>query len=199
MEEYVFIGRVLERLFIVLGGFFCLWLSTRVGASNSQSDAKFKWENFGIEVKKIGPNIFFGIFGCIILIASISSPLERQVKNNGESNDHSIRYLSTANEEIAQRAASEMYSSISEAEGIIPSIERKMQTPMQIEHLLNTIKSLSNNKNYLRELAFGQVNIARFENASSKCMDDKGSQDCKTAKNSLPSELFIKIEKFGRQ
>ena len=76
MNDLPIILRGLERLLITAGAFFCFWLCFKFQETSQTSEGKFKWESLSVELKKVGPSIFFALFGAAILLVSLSKPLE---------------------------------------------------------------------------------------------------------------------------
>src|SRR4051794_733518 len=93
MEESLVIARSFERNVFVLGAFFCFWLAYKFQAGKGDGTASVVWDKFKVELKKIGPSIFFTLLGVVIIITSLRSPLEITKKDSGES---SYRYFSRA-------------------------------------------------------------------------------------------------------
>ncbi len=113
------LARGLERLVISLAGLAALWMGWRLfyqiqGQPSQQ--AEFSFKDIAIRLQRVGPGIFFALFGSAILIVSIANPLsiegdrastpasadEADVVAAGSSN-RSVNYLDRRNESEIQR------------------------------------------------------------------------------------------------
>jgi hypothetical protein len=75
--EMLVLGRVIERIFIVLICGASLgfgWNLFREGITNDQ-EAEFSKGNWKVALKQVGPGVFFALFACVGLAFAISSPL----------------------------------------------------------------------------------------------------------------------------
>jgi hypothetical protein len=76
-EEVFAIGRVVERLMISAIAGLCLtygWNLFRVGVVNQQT-AELGAKGWRINLKRVGPGVFFALFGTAVLAVSLRSPL----------------------------------------------------------------------------------------------------------------------------
>jgi hypothetical protein len=87
--EIVTISRCIERILTVLIYGCSLgfgWNLFRVGIVNEQQ-AELSSGNWKIALRKVGPGIFFALFGVIGLIASVRAPLHVESPTNAASGD----------------------------------------------------------------------------------------------------------------
>jgi hypothetical protein len=76
-EEIFATGRVVERLMICAFAGLSLtygWNLFRVGVLNEQS-AEMAAKGWRVNLKRVGPGVFFALFGCVVLAVSLRSPL----------------------------------------------------------------------------------------------------------------------------
>ena len=85
--HYAILGRIIERLLIVIGAIICLWIGGKLFSFSTSSDhtAEFSFKDVMIKLQKISPGILFAGFGAGILVFSIISPLT--IKNPGNINN----------------------------------------------------------------------------------------------------------------
>ena len=73
----LFVGRLAERLIVVLCGGLSLtfgWHLFKIGVINDQN-AEFSRGGFRIHLRKVGPGVFFALFGAVLLGVSLYRPL----------------------------------------------------------------------------------------------------------------------------
>lgn len=68
-------GRVLERIAIVGAGALCVWLGYRLFqlVPTADSTGEFHWGNNTLTLTKVGPGVFFALFGVFLLWRSLSA------------------------------------------------------------------------------------------------------------------------------
>src|SRR5262249_52299477 len=76
MEDSLIIARSVERIVIVAGAFFCFWLAFKFQEGQGAGTASVSWDKFKIELKKIGPSVFFTLLGTVIRVVSLRSAAE---------------------------------------------------------------------------------------------------------------------------
>ena len=76
-REALAIGRMTERILIVLLSFSSLYFGYKLFSQveKSTSHAEFKTASFLFKMHKVGPGVFFALFGTIIAIYSLNSKL----------------------------------------------------------------------------------------------------------------------------
>lgn len=77
MDDSLIVGRVVERLLITLFGGISLafgWNLFRVGVANEQV-AELAKADLKVKLQKVGPGVFFALFGTLVLIAGLLNPL----------------------------------------------------------------------------------------------------------------------------
>jgi len=95
MEEIVSILRMVERLLVVGFAGLSIYLGYRLFfqlPSEQQNEGKFELPGIKIVLTKVGPGIFFSVFGSIILLQSLHEKIE--LSKNGA--DDSVVHNQTA-------------------------------------------------------------------------------------------------------
>lgn len=99
IDEIAISGRVIERLIVVISAAISLgfgWHLFKIGIVSAQS-ANLEGQGFTFNLKKVGPGVFFALFGTTVLALSLINPLELNpskspVKKDDESIPPVIRY-----------------------------------------------------------------------------------------------------------
>jgi len=94
--EIAMLGRILERVSIVFVAGLSLWIGGSLFKSitlPSDQQATFEYNNLIIKLHKVGPGIFFALFGAAILIFAVISPLEITNEKSPTSANVKIKYL----------------------------------------------------------------------------------------------------------
>lgn len=95
--------RAIERIVIVIFGGVSIWMGWNLFKTNilQKGSGKTTIGNWQIELKEVGPGVFFALFGAIILIVSLQASLVLDSKENpaqhapNDKKDKSrLRYLS---------------------------------------------------------------------------------------------------------
>lgn len=106
------IGRIAERLIIVVIAGLSFYFGYRlfnIKSSKSEEEAEFSYKTFLIKLKKVGPGVFFSLFGSAIVITSLINPLSynAEVKQPYIENDgppiNSFKYLSDSEKNDLRR------------------------------------------------------------------------------------------------
>jgi hypothetical protein len=96
-ETIVALGRVLERLAVcIFAGISVVlgWHLFRVQIVDRQQ-AEFRWKEIAIRLTRVGPGVFFALFGSAILIFCLRSPIKiNPMDTNGR--PVNISYLASA-------------------------------------------------------------------------------------------------------
>ena len=72
------IMRMLERILVVCGGILCVYLGYllfHIAVLKQESAGKFKSALFEFTATKVGPGVFFALFGAYILYGSLNHPI----------------------------------------------------------------------------------------------------------------------------
>ncbi|KAA3641165.1 MAG: hypothetical protein DWP92_01695 [Armatimonadetes bacterium] len=123
MEEVIFaVGRVSERLLITVAGGMSLvmgWSLYKKGVLDTQ-EAELTKGTFSLKLTKVGPGVFFAIFGCAILVAGLRSPLtsggvsvqqpDHQSEQPGVANTRFISYAGGS--EVSQQDLAQAINSV---------------------------------------------------------------------------------------
>jgi hypothetical protein len=80
--------RMIERIIVVCGGVLCIFLGYllfRIAALRQDSSGKFKSAFFELTATKVGPGVFFALFGAYILYGSLNHPISSEFTNSVDS------------------------------------------------------------------------------------------------------------------
>jgi hypothetical protein len=71
------IGSILERLFVCCGGLLSMWLGFKLFSITVTDLSKAELSGHGLKFKaeRIGPGVFFALFGAVLLLVSIVNPM----------------------------------------------------------------------------------------------------------------------------
>lgn len=71
------LGRIVERSFIAAGGLLALWFGYRLFSiiSTDRSRAELEGAGFALKAERIGPGIFFALFGACLLGYALSTQI----------------------------------------------------------------------------------------------------------------------------
>jgi hypothetical protein len=70
--------RMIERIIVVFGGILCVYLGYllfHIAILKQESAGKFKSALFEFTATKVGPGVFFALFGAYILYGSLNHPI----------------------------------------------------------------------------------------------------------------------------
>lgn len=196
MEEYLFLGRAAERSLIVLGGFFCFWLSWKFSAGSGDGEANLKWDKITIELKKIGPSIFFSLFGVSVLVTSILSPLEVNVSKQSQASK--IKYLSPAEENSHIVKLGDVDKNIQRLMNYSRTLRNTPATKKVREDVSRLIEELHVKKSILLDVAFGTQNAIIYKKINTLCADERTQKDCSKHRRLLNKDLFTQMHNFGK-
>jgi hypothetical protein len=80
--------RMMERILDVCGGILCIYLGYmlfHIASLKQEGTGKFKSAVFEFTATKVGPGVFFALFGAYILYASLNHPIQTTEQSaNGE-------------------------------------------------------------------------------------------------------------------
>ena len=79
------IMRMVERIIVVFGGILSIYLGYllfHLAHLKSESGGKFKTDVFEFTVSKVGPGVFFALFGAYVLYASLSHSISTTETTN---------------------------------------------------------------------------------------------------------------------
>jgi len=90
--EPLLIGRIVERLLIVLVGGMCVYLGYRLfdRAHQRQGELELKGQTSSLKLRDVAPGIYFALFGSLLLIVAVFIQLE--IPKNGV-NKEGVKYL----------------------------------------------------------------------------------------------------------
>lgn len=93
--------RMAERIIISLGGILSIFLGYRlfyIASLKTDSGAEFKSALFSASFTKVGPGVFFALFGAYIMLTSITTQIDIQ---SNQVNETDSRNQATAFSQIA--------------------------------------------------------------------------------------------------
>lgn len=195
--------RGIERALVICGAIFSLWLTQKFAESNASSGT-VKWEKFSIELKKIGPAVFFGLFGTSVLIYALASPIEisqRQttVVGTEKTSETTIRYLTTPNDVRRVRILGAVDRQLGELSQYVNQIETGTITENERLELSAVIKRLNAERDELFIAAFGEETTAKYKNYVSRCeaKASSTSAQCEKLVSQIGPEILRMMENFG--
>ncbi|MBY6006551.1 hypothetical protein KUV62_21690 [Salipiger bermudensis] len=77
-NEILVLGRVLERLIIVLAAGASIWMGWRLFyrvADRADHEAELSWKELRVQLQRVGPGAFFALFGVVVLVTALLRPL----------------------------------------------------------------------------------------------------------------------------
>ena len=192
MEESLIIARSIERIVIVIGAFYCFWLAYKFQEGSGAGTALVSWDKFKIELKKIGPSIFFTLLGTLILVISLRSPLE--IKTN-EGGAREVSYLSLAERNALIAKMSSFSRSVRGLGAYVGGLKAGLTTPQERNNLAETIQDLQSRKADLFEAAFGTETFSKYQDYLNKC-SAPSSAECKAAERGFNNDILIRMKDF---
>jgi hypothetical protein len=191
MHDLPILLRGLERLLITAGAFFCFWLCFKFQETNQTSDGKFKWEGLSVELKKVGPSVFFALFGAAILIVSLSKPLEYTDKPDAGSpgTTRSFHYL------MSDDATASLKRDLNAMVNLERVVRSNELTADDRGKLADILARAANHKRTLFELTFGSGTLAEYEDYEARC-NKQTSQECDAARDRLGKDRVKDMEQF---
>jgi hypothetical protein len=210
--EWFVLFRGVERWLIVLAAMLCLWLSTRVPRGTERSQGKFKWGGYLIELKNIGPNVFFAGFGAFILIVSLFAKLDSQFYQSYSNSQGAAENAKGSATEVERRTnyltppvqtrqkASTVAREIAVLQTYASSLAGNALTQDERQALLASMRRLASSQAGLFEIAFGEGSRSRFDDYESKCSGDPvaSQQQCQQYRSEFGASTLSEMEKFGK-
>lgn len=208
--EWFVLFRGVERWLIVLAAMLCLWLSTRVPQGIERSQGKLKWQGYLIELKNVGPNVFFAGFGAFILIVSLFAKLDNyqsysnsqgfteNTKGNASQVERRTNYLTPPAQ--TRQEASTVAREIAALQTYASSLSINALTQDERQALLASIRRLASSQAGLFDIAFGEGSRSRFDDYESKCAGDAvaSQQQCEQYRSEFGANTLSEMEKFGK-
>lgn len=196
--------RGLERLLIVVIAGLCLWIAHRIGGGREVSSGTVKWDTFSVELKKVGPSIFFGAFGTAILIYTLASPfsITSTITREGDGSvveQEETRFLTAQDRERTQRILSGISAEVAGLNGYLATLTRGTLTETEREDLVATIRRLVAQRDDLFTAAFGAQARVRYDDYVRRCGSEtqKQSDGCERRRLEFGRERLAAMETFG--
>ncbi len=162
--QLVLIGRIIERLLIVVAAIICLWIGGRLFTISTSPDhtAELTFKDFILKLQKVSPGIFFGFFGAAILVFSINKPLDIDgVQSSKEGTTQgSISYLQTGLDKVELERLIAATNSASNIAAFPPESDI---VKLDRELLHQTSEALSDAKLFLLYQRFGKENFEAWK------------------------------------
>ena len=154
----LFAGRLAERLLVVFFGGLSLtfgWHLFKIGVVKPQS-AELSRKDIVFRLRKVGPGVFFALFGAAILAVSLDRPLvlSDTTPEDGNSSAH-VSYYSKANEAAVLQDVKALNTQL---HIITPAGLERLSKPegqADLEDLLRTRDTIEGLRNYLVIQKFG--------------------------------------------
>jgi hypothetical protein len=100
------VGRAAERLLIVAFAGLSLWMGwqlfLRLNVEPNQQ-AELSYKDFLIRLQRVGPGVFFALFGVVVLSVSVASPFEAETRPGNNAPTNRITYLAQSVERDLDR------------------------------------------------------------------------------------------------
>ena len=163
------LGRVIERLIIcVFGGvsLVCGWNLFRVGIADRQT-AELAVKDWRIKLQRVGPGVFFALFGAAVLVVSLRSPVSigpqiasfQQTKNESAAPPmvpmSAIVYEAEGEKEDAEKRLLDSVLAINTYERTMTQERLKELTEPEKQALDKSKRALDQLKNSLISAKFG--------------------------------------------
>ena len=203
--------RGMERLLIVGGAIFSLWIAYRIYSETQENlgETLFRTEKITVELKKLGPSVFFGLFGTTVLIVALLWGYQETTSNkqqqSGEisavdAQESYVRYLnSKENIDLTAdlRNLRLNLRKISTHQSMLRTTEAPF-TPAERIILSDLIKELDNYEEILVDSAFGAGTFGRYQDVEISC--GATPAECDVERRSFDEDrgegLFVKISEF---
>jgi hypothetical protein len=101
-------GRAAERIIII---FFCgmsLWFGWKLfyrATDTADHSGDLTWKSFAFRFQKVGPGVFFALFGAVVLAIALRSPVEIKSASKDGKDGGSVSYLGDSGDGMAQLVA----------------------------------------------------------------------------------------------
>lgn len=198
--------RGLERLLIILVAGLSLWIAYRIGHGREASSGAIKWDSFSIELKKVGPSIFFGAFGTAIVIYALLTPIEAIERTTVEpdgtvTTERETRFLTAQDEERSQQLLGQISTDIARLSPFTRSIEQGNLTPDQRLDLAAGVRALVSQRDDLLVAAFGSDLAGRFEDYLSRCSgtNAQATAACNNLEEEIGADTLEAMQTFGAE
>lgn len=206
MESAILI-RGVERWLIIIAAMLCLWLSTQIKRGPEASTGRLKWDGYLVELKNVGPNVFFAGFGALILIVALFSKLDDKVVAVREPAATPVpsqpalverRAIYLASAQLKQKA-SDLSREIARVKNFSDPVTKNTLTSAERAALDDSMNKLAANQSTLFELVFGEGSRARFDDYASKCLGDPAAskQLCQDYESEFGARL-TEMKGFGK-
>ncbi len=178
--------RILERLVIYIGGIVCIYLGYRLFylSNQNESDGLFNFKNITtMGLKRIGPGVFFALFGSWILYTSLTSKV-------------SIRQPGPAVTQYAQKTDQQILEEmISFMQKIAPALPNESREELLL--LIHKAKSRFSPKNIIDDIRKGLDPINSEFTGSNRTAKDqtrvKWPKKTKALSRKSPNSITAKI------
>jgi hypothetical protein len=175
-EQIFALGRVVERLLICVFGGVSLalgWNLFRVGVVNQQS-ADLSAKGWRVNLKRVGPGVFFALFGSAVLALSLHSPLnlplgpapdsgsESRLGQDRKKDERTAIYAHEVDPEVAKS----WVASINTVEQIVT--KEKLPSSVEQQAIARSAKSLAQLRDALVIRQFGNELFLEYQTYKKK-------------------------------
>jgi hypothetical protein len=174
--EVVFaLGRALERLGIVAISGLTLWYGFRLFTIVTDADARARLEGqgFNLSFTRVGPGVFFALFGSVVLVYALKSPLDLPLSRGGGGDGQRVSY----NLGSAQTSYKATISALNQLEMVANQVNAGELRPADREQLVDSVERLSAVRPLLVDAEFGGGTYAEYSMVRDTCSRDPAACD----------------------
>lgn len=196
VEAYLAIARSLERLGIVAVSGVSIWAGYRLFRVVTEARANAEIEGHGVKLtmSQVGPGVFFALFGAIVLIYALASPIKVHPKDSdGSATTGGVVYdLDNVNKPSYSGAM----GAINRVRLLAAQAGMKSLTGNERKQLVSASENLAAAKNCLMDSEFGAGTFAEYQVILGVCEKDPVQCDSYLkAKNKVA--WFEKVDEFS--
>lgn len=145
--RYIYIGRVFERILIVLLGGSCMYMGYRLFSVSMSESGKMVLEKSGwkFQLSQVGPGVFFALFGSVVLgYAMFLAPTYSIVVDGGLSNTGVGQDKSSSGDMSA--AGSTSRKTVESLSGVVSGMDFQPSSSKDYLVSLNTLEFISHSR-----------------------------------------------------
>ena len=185
----VIIGRVAERLLIVLAGMLALCLGYRLFkiVAESESSGNLEFQGAKIRLQKIGPGIFFALFGAVLMGYALTS--SAQISTSTEAASRTV-YMGNSG---AADAPMNIISAVNTIGSIIAFAKQGQIPAPELARLEKALAILASVKNQSLDAKFGPGTASEYNLIKKMCVD--ASVECRDyLRNKKREDWYTKVD-----
>lgn len=202
--ELVFaLARSLERLGIVAVAGLSIWAGFRLFQVASESEANANIEGHGIKLSltRVGPGVFFSLFGSIVLIYALASPVKLPIHNKNKDNqsqglagDH-VNYGMDGKNNLTYKAA---MGALNRIRLLADQAKLNSLDKNELNQLIEAAAGLTSAEECLIDAEFGQGAYAEYKMVLSLCTQSPAQCDS-YLKIKQKKEWYEKVDEFNSE